>query len=169
MARALVTKLRIPDTAAQTRKSPVARSGRAEASCHDISNTWLAHGYSSSSLTTPATQSALCGSYTAPQKMHDILTRLAKCRVDTRPGQCGASNLQGADRRAQRGLGKPETFNFFGFTFICERNSRGQFLVKRITRRDRMRATLREIKEELRRRMHQPIPEQGAWIEQVVR
>ena len=57
MARALVTKLRIPDTAAQTRKSPVARSGRAEASCHDISNTWLAHGYSSSSLTTPATQS----------------------------------------------------------------------------------------------------------------
>jgi len=59
MARALVTKLRIPDTAAQTRKSPVARSGRAEASCHDISNTWLAHGYSSSSLTTPASQSDL--------------------------------------------------------------------------------------------------------------
>jgi len=59
MARALVTKLRIPDTAAQTRKSPVARSGRAEASCHDISNTWLAHGYSSSSLTTPARQSGL--------------------------------------------------------------------------------------------------------------
>src|SRR4030081_293623 len=73
------------------------------------------------------------------------------------------------ERRAQRGLGKPETFNFLGFTFICERNSRGQFLVKRITRRDRMRATLREIKDELRRRMHQPIPEQGAWIEQVVR
>src|SRR6202790_1715546 len=74
-----------------------------------------------------------------------------------------------ADRRARRGLGKPETFNFLGFTFICERNSRGQFLVKRITRRDRMRATLREIKEELRRRMHQPIPKQGAWVEQVVR
>src|SRR3974390_2050955 len=74
-----------------------------------------------------------------------------------------------AERRAQRGLGKPETFNFLGFTFICERNSRGQFLVKRITRRDRMRATLREIKEELRRRMHRPIPEQGAWIKQVVR
>jgi hypothetical protein len=74
-----------------------------------------------------------------------------------------------AERRAQRGLAKPETFNFLGFTFICERNSRGQFLVKRITRRDRMRATLREIKEELRRRMHRPIPEQGAWIKQVVR
>src|ERR1700694_2441705 len=74
-----------------------------------------------------------------------------------------------AERRAQRGLGKPETFNFLGFTFICERNSRGQFLVKRTTRRDRMRATLRRIKEELRRRMHEPIPEQGAWLKQVVR
>ena len=53
-------------------------------------------------------------------------------------------------------------------TFICERNSRGQFLVKRTTRRDRM-ATLRRIKDELRRRMHQPIPKQGAWLKQVVR
>jgi RNA-directed DNA polymerase len=74
-----------------------------------------------------------------------------------------------AERRAHRGLGKPETFNFLGFTFICERNSRGQFLVKRTTRRDRMRATLRRIKDELRWRMHQPIPEQGAWLKQVVR
>jgi RNA-directed DNA polymerase len=74
-----------------------------------------------------------------------------------------------AERRARRGLGKPETFNFLGFTFICERNSRGQFLVKRTTRRDRMRATLRRVKEELRRRMHEPIPEQGAWLKQVVR
>jgi RNA-directed DNA polymerase len=74
-----------------------------------------------------------------------------------------------AERRAHRGLGKPETFNFLGFTFICERNSRGQFLIKRTTRRDRMRATLRRIKEELRRRMHEPIPEQGAWLKQVVR
>jgi RNA-directed DNA polymerase len=64
-----------------------------------------------------------------------------------------------AERRAQRGLGKPDTFNFLGFTFIRERNGRGQFLVKRITRCDRMRATPREIKEELRRRMHRPIPE----------
>jgi RNA-directed DNA polymerase len=73
------------------------------------------------------------------------------------------------ERRAHRGLGKPETFNFLGFTFICERNSRGQFLVKRTTRRDRMRATLKRIKDELRQRMHQPIPEQGAWLKQVVR
>ena len=72
-----------------------------------------------------------------------------------------------ADRRAQRGLGKPETFNFLGFTFICGQSRRGKFLLKRRTRRDRMRARLREIKEELRRRMHQPIPQQGQWLRQV--
>ena len=66
-----------------------------------------------------------------------------------------------AVRRARRGLGKPETFNFLGFTFICGRSRRGNFLLKRKSRRDRVRAKLKEIKEELRRRMHWPIPEQG--------
>jgi RNA-directed DNA polymerase len=70
--------------------------------------------------------------------------------------------------RAQRGLGKPETFGFLGFTFICGRTRRDKFRVKRKSRRDRMRAKLRMIKEELRRRMHQPIPQQGRWLRQVV-
>ena len=74
-----------------------------------------------------------------------------------------------ADRRARRGLGKPETFNVLGFTFICERTSQGKFFIMRKTRRDRMRAKLKAVKEELRRRMHEPIPEQGAWLRQVVR
>jgi group II intron reverse transcriptase/maturase len=71
-------------------------------------------------------------------------------------------------RRAQRGLGKPETFNFLGFTLICGTSRRGNFLIKRKTRRDRMTAKLKEIKEEMRRRRHQPIPEQGHWLRQVV-
>ena len=74
-----------------------------------------------------------------------------------------------AARRAQRGLGKPETFRFLGFVFICARSRKGKFLLKRKSRRDRMRAKLSEIKEELRRRMHQPIPDQGRWLAQVVR
>ena len=74
-----------------------------------------------------------------------------------------------AERRARRGLGKPETFNFLGFTHICGRSSRGVFQLKRLTRRDRMRARLRAIKEELQRRMHEPIPRQGKWLRQVVR
>jgi group II intron reverse transcriptase/maturase len=73
-----------------------------------------------------------------------------------------------AARRDRRGLGKPETFNFLGFTFICGRSRRGSFLIKRKTRSDRLRAKLAEIKEELRRRMHHPIPEQGRWLAQVI-
>ena len=71
--------------------------------------------------------------------------------------------------RERRGLGKPETFNFLGFTFICGRSRRGTFLLKRKSRRDRVRAKLKEIKEELWRRMHWPIPEQGSWLAQVIR
>jgi RNA-directed DNA polymerase len=72
-----------------------------------------------------------------------------------------------ADRRARAGLGKPETFKFLGFVFICGKSHRGQFFVQRKSRRDRMQAKLKEVKEELRKRMHQPIPEQGRWLAQV--
>ena len=71
--------------------------------------------------------------------------------------------------RARRGLGKPETFNFLGFTHISGRSRKGGFLLKRKSRRDRMRAKLREVKEALRRCMHDSIPEQGRWLAQVVR
>jgi group II intron reverse transcriptase/maturase len=74
-----------------------------------------------------------------------------------------------AQDRDRRGLGKPETFDFLGFTHICGRNQRGGFQLKRTTRRDRMRAKLRELKEALRRRMHDSIPEQGKWLGHVVR
>jgi RNA-directed DNA polymerase len=71
--------------------------------------------------------------------------------------------------RKQRGAGKPETFNFLGFTFICGKSRQGKFLVKRKTRSDRMRAKLKEVKDALRQRMHQSIPEVGRWLGQVVR
>src|SRR5450631_1389849 len=73
-----------------------------------------------------------------------------------------------AENRKRRGLGKPETFTFLGFIFICSKTRRGKFQIKRKSRRDRMRAKLQAIKQELRRRMHQPIPEQGKWLQQVV-
>jgi RNA-directed DNA polymerase len=72
------------------------------------------------------------------------------------------------DQRARRGLGKPETFKFLGFTFICGRSRRGRFVLKRKSRGDRMRTKLKEIKEEMRRRRHQPVSEQGKWLQQVV-
>jgi hypothetical protein len=74
-----------------------------------------------------------------------------------------------AANRERRGLGKPETFNFLGFTHICGRTRNGKFSLHRKTRRDRLRAKLREVKETLRRRLHAPINEQGTWLRQVVR
>src|SRR3954469_3369029 len=74
-----------------------------------------------------------------------------------------------AANRERRGLGKPETFKFLGFTFICGKSRRGKFLLKRKPRRDRMRAKLQAIKQELRQRRHQPIPVQGKWLRQVVK
>jgi group II intron reverse transcriptase/maturase len=73
-----------------------------------------------------------------------------------------------ANNRKRSGLGKPETFNFLGFTFICGKSRRGKFLIRRKSRIDRMRVKVREIKTELRRRMHRPIPEQGKWLRQVI-
>ena len=73
-----------------------------------------------------------------------------------------------AVRREKRGLGRPETFNFLGFTMICGKSRRGKFLLWRKSRRDRLQAKLLAVKEELRRRMHQPIPRQGEWLRGVV-
>ncbi len=74
-----------------------------------------------------------------------------------------------ADDRAARGEGKPETFDFLGFTHICTRTRRGRFMLARHTRRDRKRAKLLEITEDLRRRWHQDVAEQGRWLAGVVR
>ena len=68
----------------------------------------------------------------------------------------------------KRGLAKPETFKFLGFVLICGKSRRGDFQIKRKSRRDRMRAKLQEIKEGLRRQMHWPIPETGKWLGQIV-
>jgi len=71
--------------------------------------------------------------------------------------------------RRRRGEGKPETFNFLGFTHICVRKrSNGMFTVLRQTMRKRMQAKLNEVKAELRRRMHDPVPEVGQWLRSVV-
>ena len=75
-----------------------------------------------------------------------------------------------AQRRQERGLGKPETFEFLGFTHICGKTRDGQrFVLKRKTSAKKMRAKLKEVEAELIRRMHLPIPEVGRWLERVVR
>lgn len=73
-----------------------------------------------------------------------------------------------AANRKRKGLGKPVTFDFLGFTHICGKDRQGRFQIRRKSRRDRRWAKLKEIKNELRRRMHQPIPAQGKWLRQVI-
>jgi len=74
-----------------------------------------------------------------------------------------------AERRRRVGLGKPETFNFLGFTHICaKKRSNGRFTVLRQTMRKRLQAKLAEVKTELRQRLHEPIPILGQWLGRVV-
>jgi group II intron reverse transcriptase/maturase len=71
-------------------------------------------------------------------------------------------------QRAKRGEGKPGTFHFLGFTHICGTTRKGRFTVLRQTMRKRMQLKLLRLKWELRRRMHDPIPEVGQWLRSVV-
>lgn len=73
-----------------------------------------------------------------------------------------------ARNRRGRGEGKPETFNFLGFTHICGKTRKGGFTVLRQTMRRRWQAKLQEVKVELRRRLHHPVPETGGYLRSVV-
>ena len=106
------------------------------------------------------------------QRFHaDLRERFAKFALElhaekTRLIEFGRFAARG---RKARGLGKPETFTFLGFTHICARTRNGRFLLKRVTISKRMRAKLSIVKDELMRRRHQPVPEQGQWLASVVR
>ena len=74
-----------------------------------------------------------------------------------------------AENRRRRGQGKPETFDFLGFTHICAtKRSNGRFTVLRQTMRERLQAKLGQVKTELRQRLHDPVPEVGSWLRSVV-
>jgi hypothetical protein len=103
--------------------------------------------------------------------LEDLRRRLAKFNLEL-----AAENTRliefgrfAAERRRARGQGKPETFQFLGFTHMCGKTKQGRFTLKRTTDKKRMRAKLHKVKAECRRRMHLSIPEQGLWLGQVVR
>jgi group II intron reverse transcriptase/maturase len=72
------------------------------------------------------------------------------------------------ERRAERGEGKPETFDFLGFTHICGKTRQGRFCVLRKTMKKKMKAKLKAVKEELRKRMHRSMAEVGRWLDAVL-
>ena len=74
-----------------------------------------------------------------------------------------------AESRERKGKGKPETFDFLGFTHCCGKTLKGWFTIKRRSIAKRMRAKLQEIKQQLRRRMHEAVRNVGRWLGAVVR
>ena len=101
----------------------------------------------------------------------ELRERLARFGLELHPDKTRLIEFgrHAARRRRARGLGKPETFDFLGFTHICAKSRSGRFWLRRITISKRMRAKLREVNDQLKRRRHQPVSEQGRWLESVVR
>jgi RNA-directed DNA polymerase len=107
----------------------------------------------------------------ADQFQAELTERMKKFHLELHPEKTRLLEFgpHAIDQRRLRGEGKPETFNFLGFTHICvKKRSNGRFTVLRQTIRKRLQTKLNEVKAELQRRMHEPIPEQGKWLRVVV-
>jgi RNA-directed DNA polymerase len=108
----------------------------------------------------------------AERFLRELRERLAKFGLELHPEKTRLIEFgrhASADRK-RRGEGKPETFDFLGFTHISGKNGKtGYYVVRRKTVKKRMRAKLQAIKAELRMRMHEPLAETGEWLESVVR
>jgi len=106
----------------------------------------------------------------ADRFLESLRERLAKFGLELHPDKTRRIEFGrfAEENRERRGEGKPETFDFLGFTHISGKNSLGRFTVRRTTVRKRMRGKLRKIGQQLRARMHDPVPQTGKWLRSVV-
>jgi RNA-directed DNA polymerase len=110
--------------------------------------------------------------YDAERFLKDLKDRLAEFALSLHPDKTRLIEFGkfAAERRRKRGVGKPETFDFLGFTHYCTTKKNGTgFQLGRKTQRKRMRAKLQEIRQELHRQRHAPIDEQGRWLGTVIK
>ena len=107
----------------------------------------------------------------AERFLRELKQRLEEFKLQLHPDKTRLIEFgrYAVERREKRGEGKPETFDFLGFTHICGKTRDGAFTVKRKTIAKRMRAKLQDLKRELRWRMHGTLPEVGGWLRSVVR
>ena len=105
----------------------------------------------------------------AEKFLEELRGRLAKFALELHPEKTRLIEFgpHAARQRNARGEGKPETFTFLGFRHIA-RMTRGRFWVQRITDKKKMAAKLKQVKAELMRRRHLPVPEQGRWLASVI-
>jgi group II intron reverse transcriptase/maturase len=106
----------------------------------------------------------------AQQFLQELKERFARFGLELHPDKTRLIEFGrfAAENRNDRGQGKPETFDFLGFTHICGKTRKGRFAVLRKTVRKRWQSKLKEIGRELRYRMHRPVPEQGAYLRSVL-
>jgi len=106
----------------------------------------------------------------ADRFLENLQERLGKFGVELHPDKTPRIEFGrfAEQNRKRRGEGKPETFDFLGFTHISGKNRLGRFTVRRKTIRKRMRAKLREIKQQLHERMHDPVRQTGQWLKSIM-
>jgi len=108
----------------------------------------------------------------AERFLADLRERLQQFGLELHPDKTRLIEFgrYAAERRAKRGEGKPETFNFLGFTHICGKNHEtGNFMVYRKTIGKRMAAKLKDLKQKLRKKLHAPMVDTVEWLKSVVR
>jgi RNA-directed DNA polymerase len=107
----------------------------------------------------------------AERFLGELHERFAKFGLELHPAKTRLIEFGrfAAGNRRRRGQSKPETFDFLGFTHICGKTRTGRFGLRRFTISKRLRAKLGEVKTDLMRRRHLPVPEQGTWLASVVR
>ncbi len=106
----------------------------------------------------------------AERFLKELRARFRKFNLELHPDKTRLlefGRFAAKDRR-KRGLGKPETFDFLGFTHMCSRTRKGKFTVRRKTMRKKMQAKIAQVRQQLKRRMHQPIRKVGAWLRSVL-
>jgi len=106
----------------------------------------------------------------ADRFLENLRERLTKFGLELHPDKTRRIEFGrfAEENRKRRGEGKPETFDFLGFTHISGKNSLGRFMVRRTTIRKRMRSKLRQIQQQLHQRMHDPVPRTGRWLQSIV-
>jgi RNA-directed DNA polymerase len=107
----------------------------------------------------------------AERFLRDLRARLAAFHLELHPDKTRLIEFGrfAAGNRAERGDGRPETFDFLGFTHFCAKTRTGKFKLGRKTIKKRMDAKLQALKEQLWKRMHAPVPETGEWLTLVLR
>src|SRR5215468_5181087 len=106
----------------------------------------------------------------ADRFLENLRERLAKFGLELHPDKTRRIEFGrfAEENRKRRGEGKPESFDFLGFTHLSGKNGLGRFTVRRTTIRKRMRGKLRQIQQQLHQRMHDPVAQTGRWLQTVV-